>query len=133
MGHRVWHDVRLGKRLGQRRWRERYCIDMRARMFFGPEDYFDIDPVYRFWLWPADVRGRRHAQTHAVAPARGCRLTDLKATVATMASARWYAVEVVDVAQERYANCYQRLPYATCPAARMRRVKRPTWRTKDDM
>jgi hypothetical protein len=22
----------------------------------GPEDYFDIDPVYRFWLWPADVR-----------------------------------------------------------------------------
>jgi hypothetical protein len=39
-----------------RGWRERYCVDMRARMLFAPEDYFDIDPVYRFWLWPADVR-----------------------------------------------------------------------------
>ena len=22
----------------------------------GPEDYFDIDPIYRLWLWPADIR-----------------------------------------------------------------------------
>jgi hypothetical protein len=33
------------KRLGQRGWRERYCVDMRARMLFGPEDYVDIDRV----------------------------------------------------------------------------------------
>lgn len=37
-------------------WRERYCVDMRTRVLVGPEDYFDIDPVYRLWIWPADVR-----------------------------------------------------------------------------
>ncbi|MGV0812766.1 thermonuclease family protein [Mycolicibacterium boenickei] len=37
-------------------WRERYCVDMRTRVLFGPEDYFQIDPVYRLWLWQADVR-----------------------------------------------------------------------------
>ena len=39
-----------------RGWRERYCVDMRTRLLFGPEDYFEIDPIYRLWLWPADVR-----------------------------------------------------------------------------
>lgn len=38
-----------------RGWRERYCVDMRTRVLFGPEDYFDIDPVYRLWIWQADV------------------------------------------------------------------------------
>jgi hypothetical protein len=37
-----------------RGWRERYCADMRTRLLYGPEDYFEIDPIYR--LWPADVR-----------------------------------------------------------------------------
>ncbi|MFI2477538.1 thermonuclease family protein [Nocardia xishanensis] len=37
-------------------WRERYCADMRTRVLVGPEDYFDIDPTYRLFLWPADVR-----------------------------------------------------------------------------
>jgi endonuclease YncB( thermonuclease family) len=37
-------------------WRERYCVDMRSRILVGPEDYFDIDPVYRLWIWPADIR-----------------------------------------------------------------------------
>lgn len=37
------------------RWRERYCVDMRTRVLFGPEDYFTVDPVYRLWIWPADV------------------------------------------------------------------------------
>lgn len=36
-------------------WRERYCVDMRSRILVGPEDYFEIDPVYRLWIWPADV------------------------------------------------------------------------------
>ncbi|MEN4478748.1 thermonuclease family protein [Mycolicibacterium cosmeticum] len=36
-------------------WRERYCVDMRTRVIFGPEDYFEIDPIYRLWIWPADV------------------------------------------------------------------------------
>ncbi|MGY0499673.1 hypothetical protein ACWZHB_14410 [Nocardia sp. FBN12] len=39
-----------------RGWRERYCVDMRTRELVGPEDYFTIDPIYRLWLWPADVR-----------------------------------------------------------------------------
>ncbi|WP_459960469.1 thermonuclease family protein [Nocardia sp. IFM 10818] len=37
-------------------WRERYCVDMRTRVLVGPEDYFDIDPIYRLFIWPADVR-----------------------------------------------------------------------------
>ncbi len=37
-------------------WRERYCVDMRTRVLHGPEDYFDISPVYRLWLWPGDVQ-----------------------------------------------------------------------------
>jgi endonuclease YncB( thermonuclease family) len=37
-------------------WRERYCVDMRTRVLHGPEDYFDIPPTYRLWLWPADVQ-----------------------------------------------------------------------------
>lgn len=37
-------------------WRERYCVDMRDRALHGPEDYIDIDPTYRLWLWPADVK-----------------------------------------------------------------------------
>jgi endonuclease YncB( thermonuclease family) len=37
-------------------WRERYCVDMRTRVLFGPEDYFEVPPCYRLWLWPADVR-----------------------------------------------------------------------------
>lgn len=36
-------------------WRERYCVDMRSRVVYGPEDYFEIPPTYRLWLWPADV------------------------------------------------------------------------------
>jgi hypothetical protein len=39
-----------------RGWRERYCVDMRSRVLFGPEDYFEVDPIYRLWLWPDDVR-----------------------------------------------------------------------------
>ena len=39
-----------------RGWRERYCVDMRSRVLFGPEDYFEVDPIYRLWLWPADAR-----------------------------------------------------------------------------
>jgi hypothetical protein len=26
-----------------RGWRERYCVDMRSRVLFGPEDYFEVD------------------------------------------------------------------------------------------
>jgi endonuclease YncB( thermonuclease family) len=36
-------------------WRQRYCVDMRSRVLFGPEDYFGIDPEYRLWLWPSDL------------------------------------------------------------------------------
>lgn len=37
-------------------WRERYCVDMRTRVLVGPEDYFDIAPNYRLFIWSADVR-----------------------------------------------------------------------------
>lgn len=46
-------DVRPADRYS---WRERYCVDMRNRVLHGPEDYFDISPVYRLWLWPRDVQ-----------------------------------------------------------------------------
>lgn len=36
-------------------WRERYCADMRTRTLHGPEDYADIPPPYRLWVWPGDV------------------------------------------------------------------------------
>jgi endonuclease YncB( thermonuclease family) len=36
-------------------WRERYCVDMRSRTLHGPEDYFDVPPLYRLWLWEKDV------------------------------------------------------------------------------
>ncbi|MFI7575609.1 hypothetical protein [Micromonospora sp. NPDC049497] len=29
---------------------------MRTRTLHGPEDYFDIDPEYRLWIWPQDLR-----------------------------------------------------------------------------
>ncbi|MBM7788433.1 thermonuclease family protein [Tenggerimyces flavus] len=37
-------------------WRERYCADLRTRVLHGPEDYIDVPPVYRLWIWPADVQ-----------------------------------------------------------------------------
>jgi hypothetical protein len=36
-------------------WRTRYCVDMRDRVIHGPEDYLDIPPAYRLWVWPADL------------------------------------------------------------------------------
>lgn len=36
-------------------WRERYCVDIRTRTLHGPEDYLDIPPEYRLWIWPQDV------------------------------------------------------------------------------
>jgi endonuclease YncB( thermonuclease family) len=37
-------------------WRSRYCVDMRDRVLHGPENYFEVSPVYRLWLWPQDVQ-----------------------------------------------------------------------------
>jgi endonuclease YncB( thermonuclease family) len=37
-------------------WRERYCVDMTTRTLYGPEDYFEIAPTYRLWLWQVDVQ-----------------------------------------------------------------------------
>ncbi len=37
-------------------WRSRYCADMRMRLLYGPEQYFQIPPAYRLWLWPNDVQ-----------------------------------------------------------------------------
>jgi hypothetical protein len=28
---------------------------MRTRTLHGPEDYFDVRPEYRLWIWPQDV------------------------------------------------------------------------------
>jgi endonuclease YncB( thermonuclease family) len=36
-------------------WRERYCVDMRSRTLHGPENYFEVPPAYRLWLWPKHV------------------------------------------------------------------------------
>lgn len=45
-------ELRAGE---ARSWRERYCADMRTRMLHGPEDYADIPPAYRLWIWHDDV------------------------------------------------------------------------------
>lgn len=37
------------------KWRSRYCVDMRDRTLYGPEDYMDIPHAFRLWLWPNDV------------------------------------------------------------------------------
>ncbi|WP_277369612.1 thermonuclease family protein [Rhodococcus rhodochrous] len=37
-------------------WRDRYCADIRTRVLYGPEDYMEIDPTYRLWMWSTDVR-----------------------------------------------------------------------------
>jgi endonuclease YncB( thermonuclease family) len=44
--------VRPAERFG---WRERYCADTRNRQLHGPEDYVDVPPEYRLWIWPRDV------------------------------------------------------------------------------
>jgi endonuclease YncB( thermonuclease family) len=36
-------------------WRERYCVDMRTRVLHGPEDYPNVEPEYRLWIWPQDL------------------------------------------------------------------------------
>jgi hypothetical protein len=36
-------------------WRERYCVDIRTRALHAPEDYVDVPPEYRLWVWPRDV------------------------------------------------------------------------------
>ncbi len=45
-------DVRGAAAFG---WRERYCADMRNRVLHGPEDYMNVLPEYRLWVWPDDV------------------------------------------------------------------------------
>lgn len=46
-------ELSVAERLG---WRSRYCLDMRDRRLHGPEDYIDIPPPFRIWIWPADVQ-----------------------------------------------------------------------------
>ena len=46
-------DVSAGDRIG---WRSRYAFDLRDRVLYGPEDYMDVSPPYRIWLWPDDVQ-----------------------------------------------------------------------------
>jgi hypothetical protein len=52
-------------------WRERYCADMRNRQLHGPEDYTDIPPEYRLWVWPDDVARAVRELNLVPAPALG--------------------------------------------------------------
>jgi len=48
-----------GSRLSEKqqvRWRSRYCVDMRNRQIFGPENYLTTPEPYRLWIWPDDVQ-----------------------------------------------------------------------------
>jgi endonuclease YncB( thermonuclease family) len=56
--HGIAHKIIVDQKppADRRGWRQRYCVDMRTRVLVGPEDYFEIDPVYRLWIWPAEVR-----------------------------------------------------------------------------
>ena len=46
-------SVSFARRMG---WRSRYCLDMRDRRIYGPEDYMDIPAPYRIWVWPEDLQ-----------------------------------------------------------------------------
>lgn len=37
-------------------WRSRYAFDMRDRILHGPENYMDVPPPYRIWVWPRDIQ-----------------------------------------------------------------------------
>lgn len=45
-------DLSYRDRIG---WRSRYAFDIRDRRIHGPEEYMQIPPPYRVWLWPEDV------------------------------------------------------------------------------
>jgi endonuclease YncB( thermonuclease family) len=56
--YRITKKIAAGERLDAGEaysWRERYCVDMRSRVLHGPEDYIDIEPEYRLWIWPGDL------------------------------------------------------------------------------
>ena len=57
--HKVTRQLTDGKAMSAQDrigWRSRYAFDMRDRVLHGPEDYMDIPPPYRVWLWPDDVQ-----------------------------------------------------------------------------
>lgn len=56
--HQITSRLQQGEKLKAKEryeWRSRYCVDMRTRELFSPEDYTDIPPPYRLWIWPKDV------------------------------------------------------------------------------
>ena len=56
--HRITKRIVAGETLaggGALAWRERYCVDLRSRTLYGPEDYFGVLPEYRLWIWPRDL------------------------------------------------------------------------------
>lgn len=57
--HKVTEQLAAGKAMNAQKrfgWRSRYAFDMRDRVLYGPEDYMEIAPPYRVWLWPNDVQ-----------------------------------------------------------------------------
>ncbi len=36
-------------------WIERYCVDMCTREIFGPQEYYQVAPYNRIFIWPNDV------------------------------------------------------------------------------
>lgn len=57
--HRVTRRIVEGENVPARDrfgWRSRYCLDIRTRLLYGPEDYPSIDAPYRLWIWPEDVQ-----------------------------------------------------------------------------
>lgn len=37
-------------------WRSRYCFDVVTREIFGPDDYINVSPPHRVWIWPENVQ-----------------------------------------------------------------------------
>jgi endonuclease YncB( thermonuclease family) len=57
--HRISRRIAEGAELSfpeKLEWRSRYCVDMRERTLHGPEEYMDVPPPYRIWIWPDDVQ-----------------------------------------------------------------------------
>jgi len=62
MCYRLWEitkKLEAGKKLGSKEkygWVHRYCVDMTTKEIFGPQEYHEVEPCNRIFVWPEDVQ-----------------------------------------------------------------------------
>ncbi len=56
--HEITKKLVAGKKLSRSRkeeWISRYCVDMTTREVFFPQEYFNVKPCDRIFVWPDDI------------------------------------------------------------------------------